>query len=47
MLMLVEVGIYIFFNGFESFMLDDVYYFGFVFEMDNVWVVVGFNFIGI
>lgn len=47
MLMLVEVGIYMFFNGLESFMFDDVYYFGLVLELENFWVVVGFNLIGI
>jgi 4-methylaminobutanoate oxidase (formaldehyde-forming) len=44
---LAETGIHTFFNGPESFTPDDAYHLGLAPEMDNVWVAVGFNSIGI
>ena len=45
--MLADAGIHTFFNGPESFTPDDAYHLGLAPELDNFWVAVGFNSIGI
>lgn len=45
--LLAKTGIHTFFNGPESFTPDDAYHLGLAPNLDNFWVAVGFNSIGI